>query len=44
VLNQIPKDNLTPEILRKVNSYYEHMWSVSQGHDEQEEVFGALPA
>lgn len=45
VLNSIPPDQLTPAVVKKVNAYYEHLWSVSQGHDEQTEIFGqALPA
>lgn len=44
VMHTIPKDKLSQSLNRRINTYYEYLWSVSQGYDEEKEILRKLPS
>lgn len=44
VMNTIPKEKMGTSVMQQINSYYEYLWSVAQGFDEERDVLRSLPS
>ena len=44
VMQTIPRDKITQSVMNKINTYYEYLWQVSQGYDEEKDILRTLPS
>lgn len=43
VLQMIPQEKVSSKVIHRISSFYEYLWSVTQGHDEYNDILQRLP-
>lgn len=43
MLQLIPQEKISRKVIHKISSYYEYLWSVTEGHDEFNDILLKLP-
>lgn len=44
IMSSIPKEKIDDSVMNKINQYYEYLWQVSHGYDEEKDILRHLPA